>query len=111
MGDDAARLRGPRLCGISPGESGPRNARRLARQPRSDLVYCSPECKQKLWTRRSYQSRKARGLKQYVARERASNWPTCQRCGNPFHSVRQDARFCSGKCRQAHWRTGNTQPV
>jgi len=29
IGDDAARLRGPRLRGVSAGKGGPRNARRL----------------------------------------------------------------------------------
>jgi hypothetical protein len=62
------------------------------------IVACGPRCQALIyWTRSNAKRDPRRPLREPPAHD-------CIQCGERFTSSRLDARYCSGKCRQAHWR-------
>jgi hypothetical protein len=69
------------------------------------IVACGPRCQTLIyWTRSN-----AKRYRPRPPREPSAHEHTCIRCGEPFTSSRLDARYCSGKCRQAHWRLSRSR--
>ena len=81
---------------------------------RAHAKYCSPKCR-----RRAYIEGRKASTQQSVLRFPLHGYyiKDCGLCGWPFACKREDAEFCSNKCRQAKWRwwrgavvTGHPRP-
>jgi len=64
---------------------------------RPQARYCGERCRTKAFIWRRWDKRP-----EVVKR--------CSQCSKRFELSRKDQKFCSGKCRQAHWRRTRLQP-
>jgi hypothetical protein len=69
------------------------------------IVACGPRCQALIcWTRSNVKRDRRHPARDRRRPPREPPAHDCIKCGERFTFSRLDARYCSGKCRQAHWR-------